>query len=68
MQVSPIAFRKRSKPRRKSATAATPVAVDYRATLACRLDHNADALLFLGAHIAAERLSLRAQALREAGR
>jgi len=41
---------------------------DPRAVLACHLDRNADALLFLGYHIAAERLSLRAQALREAGR
>jgi len=55
--------RKRPFRRRKSAQAAA--AVDHRAVLACRLDRNADVLLFLGCHLAAERLSIRAQALRE---
>ncbi len=41
--------------------------VDHRAVLACRLDRGADALLFLGNHLAAERLALRAQTLREVG-
>ena len=54
------------RPRRRLAQVASPT-IDHRAVLACRLDRNADALLFLGCHIAAERLSLRAQALREAG-
>lgn len=57
---------KRPARRRKSVQAAT-LAIDHRAALACRLDRNADLLLFLGCHIAAERISLRAQALREVG-
>lgn len=57
--------RKRLSRRRKSVQAAA--AIDHRAVLACRLDRNADLLLSLNCHIAAERLSLRAQALREAG-
>ena len=52
----------------RKATAAPAPALDQYVALAQRLDRNADALLFLGAHIAAERLSMRAQALREAGR
>lgn len=67
MQISPVASRKRSKPRRKPVTTVTPVAVDQHVTLACRLDRNADLLIFLGCHVAAERLSVRAQALREMG-
>ncbi len=54
---------------RKPVPAAVPTAVptaNQRIVLACRLDRNADALLFLGCHVAAERLALRAQALREA--
>lgn len=50
--------------RRKQVPTTTLVA-DYRITLACRLDRNADLLLSLNCHVAAERLSLRAQALRE---
>lgn len=58
---------KRSRQRQKPTLAVT-LAGDQRTTLACRLDRNADALLFLGCHIAAERLAQRAAALREAGR
>ena len=65
MQVSTLTTGKRPTRRRKPILSAV---VDPRTVLACRLDRNADALLFLGAHIAAERLSMRAQALREAGR
>ncbi len=54
-----------SKKRRKPGANATTV--DCRITLACRLDRNADLLLSLNCHVAAERLSLRAQTLREAG-
>jgi hypothetical protein len=56
------------RPRRcqKPTVAITPVA-DRRVVLACRLDRNADLLLSLNCHVAAERLSLRAQTLREAG-
>lgn len=50
--------------RRKQVSPATPV-TDHRVVLACRLDRSADALLFLGCHLAAERLAIRAQALRE---
>ncbi len=46
----------------------TFLADDHRIVLACRLDRNADLLLSLNCHVAAERLSLRAQTLREAGR
>ena len=58
-----------TKPKKQARVAivAAP-ARDHRTVLACRLDRNADVLLFLGCHVAAERLSLRAQALREAGR
>lgn len=52
---------------RKPVPAAVPAA-NQRAVLACRLDRNADLLLSLNHHVAAERLSVRAQALREAGR
>lgn len=55
------------KKRRKLGATATPT-IDLRAALACRLDRNADALLFLGCHVAAERLAVRAAALREVGR
>ena len=68
MQVSPLAFGKRSKPRRKQVSTVISGADDQRTALACRLDRGADVLLAWGNHIAAERLSLRAQALREAGR
>lgn len=54
--------------KRHSKSAAVTAAPDSRVTLSCCLARNADALLFLGNHIAAERLSLRAQALRDAGR
>lgn len=54
--------------KRRKQVSATPLAGDQRITLACRLDRNADALLFLGCHIAAERLSQRAAVLREANR
>ena len=53
--------------RRRKPVPATVATIDPRAALACRLDRNADALLFLGCHIAAERLACRAQALQEAG-
>lgn len=53
--------------RRKSIQVATST-IDPRAVLACELDRNADALLFWGCHVAAERLAVRAQALRDAGR
>ncbi len=68
MQVSTSAKRpsRRRKPARPILATATIIMPPV--TLACRLDRNADALLGLGCHIAAERLSLRAQALREAGR
>ncbi len=58
---------KQSRRRQKSALA-IPLAGNQRVTLACRLDRSADALLFLGCHVAAERLAMRAQALRETGR
>ena len=64
MQVSSLASSKRLKRRRKLAATVTPVVVDHRAILACALDRNADLLIFLGNHLAAERLSLRAAALR----
>ena len=54
--------------KRRSKSAAVTAAPDNRVTLSCYLARNANALLFLGNHLAAERLSLRAQALREAGR
>lgn len=54
--------------KRQVKSAAVTAAPDSRVTLSCCLARNADALLFLGNHLAAERLSLRAQALREAGR
>lgn len=66
MQVSSSISSKRPVRRRKPGATATHT-IDPRATLACRLDRNADLLLSLNCHIAAERLSLRAQALREAG-
>ncbi len=53
--------------RRRKPGAATTHTIDPRAALACRLDRGADVLLAWGNHIAAERLSLRAQALRETG-
>ena len=53
--------------RRKPALAATP-AHDHRATLARLLDRQADAELFMGRALAAERLSHRAAELREATR
>ena len=58
----------RQKKRTKQAATVTSAADDQRITLACRLDRNADLLIFLGDHLAAERLSLRAAALREVGR
>ena len=51
--------------KRRKQVPTIPLAGDQRITLACRLDRNADALLFLGQHVAAERLAMRAQALRE---
>lgn len=65
MQVSSSISSKRPVRRRKPGATAT---IDPRAALACRLDRNADLLLSLNCHVAAERLSVRAQALREAGR
>ncbi len=57
------------RPRRKrKPTPAAALVSDQRIDLACRLDRGADVLLSWGNHLAAERLSLRAQALREAGR
>jgi len=53
--------------KRRKQVPTTSLADDQRIVLACRLDRNADLLLSLNCHIAAERLSLRAQALREAG-
>jgi len=53
--------------RRKPVPAVVP-AVNQRAVLACCLDRNADLLLSLNCHLAAERLSQRAAALREANR
>ncbi len=67
MQVSSLISSKRPVRRRKLGATATSI-VDPRAVLACRLDRNADLLLSQHCHLAAERLSLRAQALREAGR
>lgn len=54
--------------RRQKPTFAITLVADQRIVLACRLDRNADLLLSLNCHVAAERLSVRAQALREAGR
>jgi len=56
-----------SKKRRKSGATATST-VDCRVTLAMRLDMLADCELQHGHHLAAEHLTRRAQALREAGR
>ena len=67
MQVSSSISSKRPVRRRKPGATATHT-IDPRTALACRLDRGADVLLAWGNHIAAERLSLRAQALREAGR
>ncbi len=67
MQVSSSISSKRPVRRRKPGATATHT-IDPRAALACRLDRGADVLLAWGNHIAAERLSLRAAALREAGR
>ncbi len=53
--------------KRRKQVSTIPLAGDQRITLACRLDRNADLLLSLNCHVAAERLSLRAQTLREAG-
>lgn len=53
--------------RRRKPVQATIAIIDQRAVLACRLDRNADLLLSLNCHVAAERLSLRAQAMRDAG-
>jgi len=64
MQVSSSIASKRPIRRREPGATATPT-VDPRTALACHLDRNADALLFLGCHLAAERLSLRALALRQ---
>ncbi len=58
---------KRPRRRQKPSLAASTVIMPP-VTLACRLDRNADALLGLGCHVAAERLAMRAQALRETGR
>ena len=68
MPTSVTAFKKSSPKKRFNKAAAVTAAPDNRVTLSCYLARNADALLFLGNHLAAERLSLRAQALREAGR
>lgn len=57
---------RRTKRRRKPAQAVT-LAVDHRAILARHLDILADCELQHGHHLAAERLALRAQALRETG-
>ena len=66
MPKSVTAFKKSSPKKRSNKAAAVTAALDSRVTLACALDRNADLLIFLGNHLAAERLSLRAQALREA--
>ena len=65
MKVFSLASSKRPNRRRKLAATVAPVADDHRITLARHLDRGADALLFLGNHLAAERLSMRAQMLRE---
>ncbi len=65
MHVSSSPISKQFTQRRKPVQIAAPT-VDPRAVQACRLDRNADLLLALNCHITAERLSLRAQALREA--
>ncbi len=67
MQVSSSISCKQPVRRRKPSATITHT-VDPRAALACRLDRNADLLLSLNCHIAAERLSQRAAALREASR
>ncbi len=64
MQTLPLKSDKPPVRRRKPGANATTT-VDCRITLACRLDRNADLLLSRNCHIAAERLSLRAQVLRE---
>ena len=66
MPKSVTAFKKSSPKKRSNKAAAVTATLDSRVTLACALDRNADLLIFLGNHLAAERLSLRAQALREA--
>ncbi len=63
MSISFLASPKRPTSRRKSVQA-TVATVDPRVVLACQLDRNADLLLSRNCHLAAERLSLRAQALR----
>ncbi len=55
--------RKRPTQHRKPGATANST-IDPRAALACRLDRNADLLLALNCHIAAERLSHRAAELR----
>ncbi len=57
---------RQTKRRRKPAQTVT-LAVDHRAILARRLDILAGCELQHGHHLAAERLALRAQAIREAG-
>jgi hypothetical protein len=47
-----------------AAAEAAPTAHDRQHTAAAKLDREADALLFLGRHAAAELLSHRAEALR----
>lgn len=54
---------KPSKRRPKAAPATPPL--DHRAVQARHLDRQADAELFLGHHLAAERLAHRAAAMRE---
>ena len=66
MQIPSSPSSKRPNRRRKLAATVTPVTTDPRITLARHLDRGADALLFLGNHLAAERLATRAQTLREA--
>ena len=65
--VTNTATSKRPRRRCKQAATVTSAAVDHRAILACRLDRGADILLSWGNHVAAERLSMRAAALREVG-
>ena len=65
--ITPTTPKKSPLRKRRADPVAVEPAPDHRITLARHLDRGADALLFLGNHLAAERLATRAQALRETG-
>ena len=63
-----MAKHKAPPPKRRPKAAPLPPPPDRKAMLARFLDRQADAELFMGHHLAAERLAHRAAELREAGR